>query len=67
MLNSTFREEAAMASDLTGSEFFLNNFTYSNNVILNSIFNHMADTNFTGVTVGHCTALRGLHELHIHM
>ena len=60
-VNDTLQEEAALASDLDGTNFTLENFTYTNNVIQTAIFNQLADTNFIGVTVS--TIHTDVHDL----
>lgn len=50
--NSTLSKEAweAFGIDINDT-FLLENFTYSNGVVLDRMFNNMANTHFTGLTV----------------
>ena len=50
--NSTLSKEAwqAFGIDINGT-FLLENLTYSNGVVLDRMFNNMANTDFTGLTV----------------
>ena len=50
--NDTLSRLAWEAQGISSSETFrLENFTYNNDVIMNTVFGHMAQTNFRGVTV----------------
>ena len=39
---------------LLNKSFGLQHFTYNNSAMLDLIFNHLADTNFIGLTVSYC-------------
>ena len=50
--NNSLSRLAWEAQGISTSETFrLENFTYNNDVIMNTVFGHMAQTNFRGVTV----------------
>ena len=43
------RKEANLSNDAT--EFGLEDFSYRNNIIAETMFRHLSKTNFTGITV----------------
>ncbi len=48
-------EKAANASGLPYGELFgMEDFTYSNNIVAETMFRHLEDTAFTGVSVSYC-------------
>ena len=42
---------AAQVEGLNGTDFTLENFTYKNNIVQATMFRHLEETNFTGITV----------------
>ena len=57
--NDTLSELAWEAQGISTSDAFrLENFNYSNDVIRNTIFNHVEQTGFTGITVSETLILK---------
>ncbi len=56
-MNDTLRREAGIEAELEDPDGFgLENFTYKNRIIAETMFRHLEETNFTGLTVSSNTS-----------
>ena len=49
--NATLRMQAASEAGLESDDFGMENFTYANRAIVNTVFGHLEDTDFNGLVV----------------
>ena len=49
--NATLRMQAANEAGLENDDFGIENFTYANHAIVNTVFGHLEDTDFNGLVV----------------
>ena len=57
--NATLKMQAASEAGLENDDFVIENFTYTNRAIVNTVFGHLEDTNFTGLVV----SVLGVHNV----